>query len=917
MSDTMPKTISLEEFNAAPDTAEVSQPVQPSVIQSKMPKTLTLEEFDSLPSDEEKYGTVVEQAKTLGEGIGEGLAGPLFTGAQKALGVKPEDIQGRRAENPIAHGVGEVAGFTTGLLTGTGEAAVMGKAGQVAQKALGLTEATTTAAKVGSAAVREAVEMAVMQSGDEVSKMILQDPHQTAQSAIADIGLAAALGGGGGAFMTGVANPLWKATAGPKVEEFLGAVKGHLDGTGKLVLPEAVDKAAMDLGLNIDPAMKAALSGDTKAIQMFNELREAQHPEIIKSLQDLKANTSKAVADGLGTSLDDIAYYSQADAGHELLDAFTKEYSAKYEPIAKAMEARNKLAETIDVADEFRRDFGGKIMESGMNKVGTDSPYFKMYEQYAQRVMAKDTIGGLDKLKTEIMNKANSMTSDINEKNALRDIRSMIADFQESMIEKSAKNLLVKDGEKIGEDILAERAAQNLQYAEFRKLSENLAEFAGVGRISGAGGLKDKITSLTPEELVRKFSPKGDVDAIPFMREHFPETFKAVQANEMKKFLSPSVFTDKGESVLDVNKLSKAVEKTLKGSPEYLDFVLPKDAVSRIQAAKTLADAVPGIKSSGTAGWMTKMYKHLPASAIGALGFMMGHNPISSLLIGNAVQALSKNVPEAAKLGLLKFMASEQPIKAEAFGAMVDFLNHTIKGENKLTKAITGVFKPTTTEIINYPDVKTTDKIDKKVEAYIKNPEATAVALGEGQTGHYLPEHQMALSETGIRVMDYLSKLKPHPYKAGPLDRPIEPSPEQKARYTRALAIAQEPYVVMNHIKNGTVQLSDIADINGMYPALYPKIVQKLTNEMIKASDDVELIPYKTKMGLSLFMGQAVDSSMNPASIIAAQPIPQQQPQAPNQGKSKQKGSTSKLGKNVNSYRTASQDAEYDRGDRG
>jgi hypothetical protein len=83
---------------------------------------------------------------------------------------------------------------------------------------------------------------------------------------------------------------------------------------------------------------------------------------------------------------------------------------------------------------------------------------------------------------------------------------------------------------------------------------------------------------------------------------------------------------------------------------------------------------------------------------------------------------------------------------------------------------------------------------------------------------------------------------------------------------------------------------------------------------MINASERDDLIPYKTKMGLSLFMGQPVDSSMTPQSIVAAQPVPAQQPQGGQQGPKK---STDKLGKSTSSYRTASQDAEYDRGERG
>lgn len=49
-------------------------------------------------------------------------------------------------------------------------------------------------------------------------------------------------------------------------------------------------------------------------------------------------------------------------------------------------------------------------------------------------------------------------------------------------------------------------------------------------------------------------------------------------------------------------------------------------------------------------------------------------------------------------------------------------------------------------------------------------------------------------------------------------------------------------------------------------------------------------IPYKTRMNLSLFMGQPLDTTMLPSSIQAAQPIPQPPPpqnQKPSQSAAK------------------------------
>ncbi len=50
---------------------------------------------------------------------------------------------------------------------------------------------------------------------------------------------------------------------------------------------------------------------------------------------------------------------------------------------------------------------------------------------------------------------------------------------------------------------------------------------------------------------------------------------------------------------------------------------------------------------------------------------------------------------------------------------------------------------------------------------------------------------------------------------------------------------------------------------------------------MINAVNDETVIPYKTRIGLSMFLAQPMDSTMTPSGIMAAQPkAPQQAPQA-------------------------------------
>jgi len=181
--------------------------------------------------------------------------------------------------------------------------------------------------------------------------------------------------------------------------------------------------------------------------------------------------------------------------------------------------------------------------------------------------------------------------------------------------------------------------------------------------------------------------------------------------------------------------------------------------------------------------------------------------------------------------------------------------------------------------------------------------------------GDYLPSHQTALTKASTQVVQYLQSIKPQPHTFGPLDKPVPPQPPEVARYNRALDIATQPAIVMQHIKDGTLQASDIQDLHNMYPQLYQSMAQKLTNTMSSRHSEEESIPYRTRIGISLFLGQPVDASMSPTSIMAAQPQPKTPPQGGQQGQTRPKPAKVDP-KNAKSYMTANQSAESNRSNR-
>lgn len=887
---------------AAMQPAQETTPAKPG----ESPDFISDKDFKS---DEEVHGTTSEQIKAGLEGAAQGIAGPLAPLAEtKLFGVRPEDIRGRAAANPITSGVGEAAGFVGGAFTPIGEASLLGKVGEAAKAASGIGEATQLA-RVGSAAAQQAAEMAVLQSGNEISKQILQDPDTSAQQAIANIGLASALGGAGGAFVTGAISPLWKATVGPKVEGFLTSLSSHING-GEAVLPEVMQKSVEQLGVEPHPIMQAALSGDPKALEMARTLYRSENPEFMTSLRDLQTKTSESVANSLGVPLEEAAHFSNKAQGDMLSDMAKTHIEKEYGPISEALNRRDAEAAKIMVPDQDRLNFASKIMEKAVQD-GTDSPYYKVYENYAQRLLAKDDIHGIDKLRTELFNNTKS-GANMNEKNAWNNIRNMLGDFREGQITKQSGS--------VAPEMLAAHAETNKMYADYAKKLDKLSDFLGIGDFRGTGNLKSKLDGITSEQLVKKFSTKGDVEGAEFLNKNFPQIAEQVRQHEAKQFLNPVVREVNGEYTLDTKGLNKRVDNLMKGSPEYANYVLPKQALENIKAAKVVNDNISNItniKDSGTPAGLMKVFAHLGSGAGGAIGWLAGANPISGAIAGQVAKILSVDAPQAIKLAMLKHMAADVPIKAEGFKAMIDMMHNTIKGESYLNKATAGIFRSGASGNIYTPKAADLEKLDRLIAKTDDDPHALDKKFIEnGAVGHYMPQHQLAMANTTKQAVQYLKSLKPQPQQLSPLDKPLPPSDIAEARYKRALTIAENPLIITQHIKDGTLQPSDIADLKQIYPAMYTKMAQKMTSAMVDAHHGEEAIPYNTRLSLSLFLAQPLDSTMTPANIMAAQPQPKLPPPQQPQGGGKGKGAAAKLGKTNKSYQTQTQSAESDRGSR-
>jgi hypothetical protein len=165
------------------------------------------------------FNEPIEQFKTLLEGAASDMSLGTSTALERAVGVPAKNIEHRREYNPGVHMFGQGLGLVTSSMLGYGEGALLTKAGEAIPELVG--------SRLVTAAARGAAQNAIVQAGDEMSRFISEDPQQSAQTALAHIGLSSLIGAGAG-IAFGAIPASFNALAEGKSGEFIDGFKSKL-----------------------------------------------------------------------------------------------------------------------------------------------------------------------------------------------------------------------------------------------------------------------------------------------------------------------------------------------------------------------------------------------------------------------------------------------------------------------------------------------------------------------------------------------------------------------------------------------------------------------------------------------------------------------------------------------------------------
>lgn len=835
---------------------------------------------------QQKYESPGQQVITGLEGAASGATFGLNRPIEAALGVKPEDILGREETNPGVHAIGQGLGIAGSALLGTGEASLLEHAGQAVADKVGLGAAESTIAKIGSMGVKAAVENSIIQTGDEVGKMLIQDPNTSVETAITNVGLAGLIGGAAGGVI-GTVHPLWKATAGGKVGSILEAITKKAGGV-EGQLPEALNDLLGRAGLSeVSPEVRSALMGDPKLQGMFQLLQESTTKsglEAQKALGEFRKSVSEKLVETFGYTpehVERLANLSAHEAGVNIVDRIGDSIERTFKPVSEEFNKIRDQFSAIPLTGESDV-VADRLAQLGLDEgwgIAKNSSNNKYLNEVLGDLPNLNTLEDLRKYQSNVWSEAKTGKVDWS---AAGKIVGVLRQVETETLEKAAGAA----GEETFMNLQMARSAYQTASETMERLNERLKLKGWRGPESFVDALKE----AGPEKILAKLTKENDVGLLNLLKDEFPQAAEEVRSwhvDDMLKRASQSRKAGPSE-LLHAPTLLKEFSDL---SPEMRSFLLDAKGQDQLSALGKVLDAMPGkMNPPQTAKTLDALWKHVPGTAVGMASLLTGHNPVMGVILGGLTEAIGRDIPDAVRLATLKFLGSEKGVESEAFKAMTDFIQHQIKGNRLVSNSAKAIFQGSmdTLPRTMIPSDEKIKKLDKRLEKIQQKPEAL-LDVG-GKTGIYLEDHAQHMAQTASNAVQYLSSLKPKEERLSPLDTKLPPDPIKQEKYERALTIAEQPLVVMESIKDGSLTAEDVNHIKTLYPGLYGQLTQKLTHELVtyQQKGDVADIPYSTIMSLSLFMGQPLETSLQPQSIQALQMahmMPSQQQGPPAAGK--------------------------------
>lgn len=828
-----------------------------------------------------QYGQPLDQLETFGQSLGDTLTFGGLSLAERALTNDPEAMRQRQeaqaTENPWSHGLGMAGAIGLGGLGGAAEAsapALISKAGKALSggvegllgRALskGVATAGEAALTKGAAGLAGgALEGGLYGLGNVAHEAALGDPNLTAQKAISEVGLSAALGGGlsGAMGAAEVGLPLAVSKAKGVFQDVFNKGEGALGAYYKAAEPitgTPADVATLMLehraeitGLDkMVPGMADEISNATPSMAKWMvdnggrlEEMEKAFPGTSKQL----ARTSPETADYLLNNWQKIITDPQARVGiaknlakgmQDVVDSTNsvmRRINTELAPQEAEALLQGHTGETTQLAyaklaDEVQGAIGKMRAEPELYGQG----YARQLEGIRDGILrdvevSANPVEAFKRMKVlrQSLDEAIPYTKDmgalgISERNALKVMKDIRGKVKGALTDEAV----------FGQAAARQSALDDAQ-REWFALTKRGGDFNTkfMRKEMGAGGVS---YSLKPTKLNTWLNQMADARG-----QDFADTWgrtmdaarKLVDEAEKSHHAAPtSVFDRKGlEAILKKSEEMTADARQAAAVTQVKNQLDPRMSWGSMPISsmpgmveKAAHMLLPGALTStvkGTLSLATSVPKSLAAlSMLERVGKSVGKR------IDSGVEAMMRGARAGRPTG-----------SALAAGAV-----HSV--EQKITRVSDLAQNPATLQ----------DALTRQTDAIHEHAPDTSNAM------------QVA-SARGVSFLQSKLPKQPPPTPLG--KRPPLPEHEKWA-FARYYDAVDRPTSILDHAAQGTLLPMDVEAVRTVFPQLYAEM-QKATLD--KLTSHKEPLPYRSSLMVSMIMGQDMDGTLGQKAIEANQ----------------------------------------------
>lgn len=835
--------------------------------------------------------------------------------------------------NPSATSAGNIAGFVGGMAEGPvnwiGKAGA-GISGAVApglSKAAGLLASPETSAiankiltGVGEHAVAGAFEAPLFSAGENLHESALGDPDVTGEKVLTDMGHSAIFGAGLGGLLglgsgtySGIKSKVFgdrigSAAARDSIAENTTNIgpgmPGEIQGISTPTSMEEVARAAKQadhMGLDTSLPSKLALQKATELegptnfpvlpLQMesldnpatdrlyrtikqsdtadgmnLNKYESAQKAEGIQKIK----NTVQEIAPGYHPTSDPV------DGGNKLSSAFKDQYEAEQKAMIPEFEKFDKLqaasaVSAPEILQKLDSSLPGtaKYIEQGQKgyvlkpfdaTLGISEDAHSQMKNIVKALNKDDlTLGGIRNVRN-VIDKSTDFTTNPGVAREIGSLRKGLMDVYQDGIQKIDPSLEVRD--------------------TFKRYAINEDKRMALEDLLG-GSLKGGKPPVPEKILDKLFSNTLTTQAA---KDLLGSKFNEALADHLSNKISQA--TNEAGKGFSSNKFSTAINgkssgpvfrEALKENPALLDKLNAITDKMRILPDAPLANPSG---TSSTSDFMNAIHK-IGSLTQGGLGHIpsnilkTGLDQINQIRNRAAVnEILSKQVEQkAAKYTVLANMEKAAQKTTQNIQSSVKKVFDFASKSPDLGVGIAGAKLGTQEDRQKHRDKH--DVVAKQLNEYQANPSLLVDNLHEATKDiyDYAPNVTGSIQMAASRATQFLASKVPRGTDTKLLSSPFVPSDTELAKFNRYHQMVEHPLLALNQLKTSSLTTETIETLQIVYPKLYGEMKSSLLGQMTnflskKSPTD---IPYKTKMSLSMFLGQDLDNSLSQASIASNQ----------------------------------------------